>query len=106
MSLDDYLATTVALMTELRIPVRETYALPPKNCDDFMSNGDRYDGPRLLSIRYEETEGNARSEAKKKWFFRVFRGLIYAIAQAFQEMRDGQQGSVFRTVGLEAALDG
>jgi hypothetical protein len=42
----------------------------------------------------------------KKGSIRVFRGLIYAIAHGFQEMRDGQQGSVFRIVGLEAALDG
>lgn len=43
-------------MSELRIPVRDTYS-EATNLDDFYSNGNQYNGPRLLRIDWVETSG-------------------------------------------------
>jgi hypothetical protein len=43
-------------MKELRVPVRDTYC-HTNNFDDFYTNGNRYNGSRLLKIEWVETEG-------------------------------------------------
>ncbi|MBX9431636.1 hypothetical protein KY487_20510 [Ralstonia pseudosolanacearum] len=51
-------------MAELRIPARDTFH-ETHNLDDYYSNGNRYDGPRLLKIQWVDTVGFPEMKASK-----------------------------------------
>lgn len=59
-----YLIKTLSLMAELRIPARDTFH-ETHNLDDYYSNGNRYDGPRLLKIQWVDTMGFPEMRANK-----------------------------------------
>lgn len=53
-------------MNGLGIPVRDTY-IPTFNLDDFHSNGDTWNGPRLLRIDWNADAEGATAGARKKY---------------------------------------
>lgn len=60
-----YVAKTIELMEELRVPVRDTYS-EAQNFDDFFTNGNQLNGPRLLKIEWVETTTTGYPEVKGK----------------------------------------
>lgn len=51
---NEYVRTTLDLMREYGVRIRDTFSYRT-NADDFYSNGNQYDGPRLFRIVWKET---------------------------------------------------
>ena len=73
---DRYLAKALALMSKFGICARDTYR-SDANWDDFYSNGDCYNGPRLFKIEWADTIKYAKVEANKKYSVPNFNSVAY-----------------------------
>jgi hypothetical protein len=66
MNEDAYLNTTLELMKALGLHIRDTFDVS-HNLDDYYSNGDRFCGPRLLKIEWNDSAVTATASANKKY---------------------------------------
>ena len=67
---------TCVLMSELGFKVRDTYQAC-HNFDDFYSNGNKYDGPRLVSLEWVPTSDFPKIDVKKKYEIPNFQSVAY-----------------------------
>lgn len=67
---NNYIATTLKLMTELGFVVRDTFK-NNMNLDDFYSNGNKYNGARLFRIKWIDTTDSGYAEVQAKRAYKI-----------------------------------
>jgi hypothetical protein len=72
----DYLRRTIELMLEFGIDVRDTHK-EDCNYDDFYTNGNRLNGPRLFKIEWSSTAQVAQCRPKKIYELPPFKSAAY-----------------------------
>lgn len=76
MNTEVLITKTLKLMSDFSIPVRDTFTTEC-NLDDYYSNGNTYNGPRLFRVEWEDTDEFPTARANKKYEIRDLRSVAY-----------------------------